>query len=126
MDLRLLAKVKPLETGPEPGELTAPAPSAPINPNSLDALMALADKQLCQQYRDYGIGAFTQTPAAPKPPAAEPAAAPTPVASICKPAATAPAATPKFPRNAACPCGSGMKYKRCCGNPAAPALRKAA
>ncbi len=25
--------------------------------------------------------------------------------------------TPKIGRNEACPCGSGQKYKRCCGNP---------
>jgi uncharacterized protein YecA (UPF0149 family) len=26
-------------------------------------------------------------------------------------------APPKAPRNAPCPCGSGLKYKRCCGGP---------
>jgi SEC-C motif-containing protein len=31
------------------------------------------------------------------------------------------AAAPPIPRNAPCPCGSGRKYKRCCG-PTAPAL----
>lgn len=30
------------------------------------------------------------------------------------------------PRNAACPCGSGNKYKRCCGRNAPPVLGKAA
>jgi preprotein translocase subunit SecA len=25
--------------------------------------------------------------------------------------------TPKIGRNESCPCGSGQKYKRCCGNP---------
>jgi len=29
--------------------------------------------------------------------------------------------TPKIGRNDACPCGSGKKYKHCCGKPAAPA-----
>jgi len=29
-----------------------------------------------------------------------------------KPATTS---TPKIGRNASCPCGSGLKYKRCCG-----------
>ena len=34
---------------------------------------------------------------------------------------------PKFtPRNAACPCGSGNKYKRCCGKNAPPVLNRAA
>jgi hypothetical protein len=32
-------------------------------------------------------------------------------------ATTAPATT-EVPRNASCPCGSGKKYKRCCGDPA--------
>jgi hypothetical protein len=30
------------------------------------------------------------------------------------------------PRNAPCPCGSGVKYKRCCGQGAPPVLNKAA
>jgi hypothetical protein len=30
------------------------------------------------------------------------------------------------PRNAQCPCGSGIKYKRCCGEGAPPVLNKAA
>jgi hypothetical protein len=30
------------------------------------------------------------------------------------------------PRNASCPCGSGDKYKRCCGKQAAPVLGRAA
>ena len=29
---------------------------------------------------------------------------------------------PQTPRNAACPCGSGQKYKRCCGRNAPPVL----
>ncbi len=33
---------------------------------------------------------------------------------------------PSMPRNAACPCGSGAKYKRCCGRAAPPALSEAA
>jgi hypothetical protein len=38
--------------------------------------------------------------------------------SFCKP----PAPTP---RNALCPCGSGAKYKRCCGKNAPPVLNTA-
>jgi hypothetical protein len=34
--------------------------------------------------------------------------------------------TAQIPRNAACPCGSGEKYKRCCGQNAAPMLNQAA
>ena len=30
------------------------------------------------------------------------------------------------PRNALCPCGSGTKYKRCCGKAAPPVLNMAA
>jgi uncharacterized protein YecA (UPF0149 family) len=32
-------------------------------------------------------------------------------------AATSPRRTP---RNASCPCGSGTKYKKCCGRPSPP------
>jgi uncharacterized protein YchJ len=31
-----------------------------------------------------------------------------------------------MPRNAPCPCGSGLKYKRCCGRHAPPVLSQAA
>ena len=34
--------------------------------------------------------------------------------------------SPPTPRNAACPCGSGDKYKRCCGRNAPPVLHQAA
>jgi uncharacterized protein YecA (UPF0149 family) len=39
--------------------------------------------------------------------------------SFCKPAEPT-------PRNALCPCGSGTKYKRCCGKDAPPVLNLAA
>ncbi|MBL8178352.1 MAG: SEC-C domain-containing protein [Bryobacterales bacterium] len=39
------------------------------------------------------------------------------------PAASTP---PQTPRNASCPCGSGDKYKRCCGKNAPPVLSRAA
>jgi hypothetical protein len=53
--------------------------------------------------------------------------------SFCKPAKSNPATpakpanssfckTPATPRNAQCPCGSGVKYKRCCGTNAPPVL----
>jgi len=35
-------------------------------------------------------------------------------------------ATADIPRSAPCPCGSGAKYKRCCGQTAAPVLHRAA
>ncbi|HZL55956.1 MAG TPA: SEC-C metal-binding domain-containing protein, partial [Bryobacteraceae bacterium] len=49
--------------------------------------------------------------------------------SFCKPAARPPAAqavSTRFPRNAPCRCGSGVKFKKCCGNPARPSLKEAA
>ena len=46
---------------------------------------------------------------------------------ICSPHDKAPAPpAPEIPRNAPCPCGSGDKYKRCCGKNAPPVLGKAA
>jgi hypothetical protein len=47
-------------------------------------------------------------------------------ASFCKVAPSAPISPQKFPRNAPCPCHSGRKYKRCCGNPAAESIKQAA
>jgi len=47
--------------------------------------------------------------------------------SFCKPAPAAPATRPippDFPRNAQCPCRSGLKYKRCCGKNAPPVLSR--
>jgi hypothetical protein len=57
--------------------------------------------------------------------------------SFCKPANSAPITPakptsssfcnpPATPRNAQCPCGSGVKYKRCCGKNAPPVLNVAA
>jgi len=37
-----------------------------------------------------------------------------------------PAVSPQVPRNALCPCGSGKKYKRCCGASVPPLLNAAA
>jgi len=79
----------------------------------MDALMALSESQLAQRFREPGMSSF------------------------CNPAATGSAATPQrapklplspeiHPRNAPCPCRSCAKYKKSCGNPAAPELNKAA
>ena len=75
----------------------------------MDALMALADHQLAQRFRESGLSSF------------------------CNPAPVAPASPGSFcekpkltPRNATCPCGSGNKYKRCCGKDAPPVLNQAA
>ena len=115
----------------EPEPTPAAAPTAAATPTGFDALMALADKQLAQRYRDYGMAAFTGAPTAP---ATAPPAPPTPgsMGSNCKPAAAPtpapakPAAAPiNTPRNAPCPCKSGQKFKRCCGKEAPPVLNKA-
>ena len=110
MDMLKVSKVKPFD------QTTDPSPAAPDG--SMDALMALAEHQLAQRYREQGLAGFTGVPTA------------APMASNCNPAATVPATTPGFPRNtprnAPCPCGSGAKFKRCCGNPAAQALNRAA
>ena len=102
---------------PAPG----PAPASTSTPAGFDALMALADKQLAQRYRESGLSSFCNPPA-PTPvgqvsdlPSSNPADS-----SFCKTAPAAPAAPKLTPRNAQCPCNSGQKYKRCCGGAAAP------
>ncbi len=113
---RSIAGLRKLQTGRTIQEQLAqqkaapkpiPAPSAGF-PN-MDALMAFADHQLAQRYRESGLNSFCN-PVAPAPP---------PASSFCE--------KPKFtPRNALCPCGSGNKYKRCCGKDARPVLNQAA
>jgi hypothetical protein len=82
-----------------------PTPAPEAGPPNMDALMAVAEHQLAQRYRESGL------------------------ASFCNPASATPAAPaqPKpMPRNAQCPCGSGAKYKRCCGKNAPAVLNRAA
>ena len=45
--------------------------------------------------------------------------------SFCKAPAPVDSAAPQTPRNADCPCQSGLKFKRCCGKDA-PAVLHAA
>ena len=95
-----------------------PAPQPPPNagPPNMDALMAMAEHQLAQRYRESGLSSFCN-PAAPPTQTTPPAAS-----SFCNPDSK-----PKMmPRNAPCPCGSGAKYKRCCGKDAPPVLNQAA
>jgi hypothetical protein len=47
-------------------------------------------------------------------------------ATAAKPTASSFCNPPATPRNALCPCGSGAKYKRCCGKNAPPVLNLAA
>ncbi|HKD04466.1 MAG TPA: SEC-C metal-binding domain-containing protein [Bryobacteraceae bacterium] len=46
--------------------------------------------------------------------------------SFCKPTAPTSVRVSKTPRNAPCPCRSGRKYKKCCGNPATQPMKIAA
>ena len=122
MDIRQVAKTKPMDTDAESEPTPAPEPAAPT-PTGFDALMALADKQLAQRYRDYGMAAFTGAPAQ----------AAGSMGSNCKPAAAPvppsakPVATPRnISRNAPCPCKSGQKFKRCCGKEAPTTLNRVA
>ena len=55
---------------------------------------------------------------APMPPLHAPRPA---TSSFCK----EPSDAPSTPRNADCPCGSGLKHKRCCGKDAPPVLQAA-
>ncbi len=124
---RSLAELRKLQKGrtiQEQLQDQKPAPKSTSTPSAgfpnMEALMAMADHQLAQRYRDSGLSSFCNPVA--------PAAAP-PAGSFCNPAPKPqpPAATPKtMPRNAPCGCGSGVKYKRCCGKDAAPVLSRAA
>jgi hypothetical protein len=131
MDMLKVSKVKPFEPSPAPPQ---PAPTEPDASDDkmdagmdagMDALMSLAEKQLSQRFREEGFAGFNSVAPMPTPAAPEATAA-APMASNCKPAAAVPVTTPGFPRNAPCRCGSGAKYKRCCGNPAAATLGKVA
>jgi uncharacterized protein YchJ len=77
-----------------------------IGLDDLEALMTQADKRLCEQIRNEGTSSFCKS--------AAPASVQTPIRSS------------KTPRNSPCPCRSGLKYKKCCGNPAREALKPAA
>jgi hypothetical protein len=78
-----------------PGSGTADAkPRESLTMQTLEALMAQADKQLCAEIRENA-------------------------SSFRKPANSAPASAHKVGRNEPCPCRSGLKFKRCCGNSAA-------
>jgi hypothetical protein len=68
-----------------------------------------------------GTGPGRPLPASYPPPPAE--APGTALGSFCKPADRPASGTP---RNAPCPCGSGVKHKRCCGKSAPPVLAHAA
>jgi len=134
---RSLAELRKFQTGRmqnQENDQPAPPPTPAQSQGfaGMDALMALADKQLAQRYRDapkidfpsliphqadpktrdqwsgsFGIPGVPQ----PTPTPATPAPAP---GSFCKTTPATPASPKTTPRNAQCPCGSGMKFKRCC------------
>jgi hypothetical protein len=83
---------------------SAPADANPresMTMQTLEALMAEADKQLCAEIRENA-------------------------SSFRKPAKSTPASSYKVGRNEPCPCRSGLKFKRCCGNPGAERSKIAA
>ena len=111
-ELRKLQKVRTIQeqladqqTTPKP----APQPPPQAGPPNMDALMALAEHQLAQRYREQGINSFCN-----------------PVGQVPDLPSTKPVVSKNIPRNAPCPCKSGAKYKKCCGGPAAQALKPAA
>jgi hypothetical protein len=125
-ELRKLQKVRTLQeqiADQLPTPKPAPEPPPNSGPPNMDALMALAEHQLAQRFRESGLDSFCN-PAAPAAPAPEPT--PKTGTSFCNPPATTPAVSKNIPRNAPCPCKSGAKYKKCCGGPAAAALNPAA
>jgi hypothetical protein len=130
MDIVKVSKVKPFDQTTQPGPASPqPAPTEPDVADDgmaagMDALMALAEQQLAERFREEGFAGFSSV--APTPAPATAPQAPAEMASNCKPAAAVPVPTPNFPRNAPCRCGSGAKYKRCCGKDAAPVLGRAA
>ncbi len=125
---RSLAELRSLQKGRTIQEQLAdqhltPKTTPADGPPNMDALMAMADHQLARQFRESGLSSFCN-PASTTPPAASsfcnpPSKTPPPASSFCE--------KPKMmPRNAPCRCGSGAKYKRCCGKDAAPVLSRAA
>ena len=121
---RSLDELRKLQKGRTIPETPKAPPTSDAAPAGMDALTALAEHQLAQRYRESGLSSFCS----PVSPAAPPAAS-----SFCNPVgqvpdlpSTKPAAPKNTPRNAPCPCRSGAKYKKCCGGPAAQALKRAA
>jgi hypothetical protein len=117
-ELRKLQKVRTLpqqiaDQLPKPKPAPQPPPAAPAN---MDALMALSESQIAERFRETGLDSFCKPVGqVPELPSTKPVAAP-----------SAPAVSRNIPRNAPCPCKSGAKYKKCCGGPAAQALKPAA
>ena len=113
---RSLDELRKLQKGRTIQETPKATPTSDAAPAGMDALMNLAESQLADRFRETGFNSFCK----PGQPAA-------PVTTLfCNPAPTPPAVSKNIPRNAPCPCRSGAKYKKCCGGPAASALKPAA
>jgi hypothetical protein len=112
-DIRQVSRtVESFEPDSHPPKMTQKETFAEI-----ERLMGMSDAQLQQ----YAIDpAMSYEPAGQAAPAASSFCEPdAPVTPFCKPGTAT-------PRNAPCPCGSGDKYKRCCGKNAPPVLNLAA
>jgi hypothetical protein len=101
-----------------PGQLPPPEGD---DLSALDAFLAQATRNMppsssfCK-IPESAPGHAAQAASGPSQPDPEPATTPAPTSSFCK----------STPRNSPCPCGSGLKHKRCCGTNAPPVLSCAA
>jgi hypothetical protein len=88
-------------------------------------LVLRATAELRRLRKDNAVTPTAEAPAAtPKTPTAKQTQfAPTPVPSKAEELCVSPA---DIPRGAPCPCGSGQKYKRCCGRDAPGVINRAA
>jgi hypothetical protein len=105
---RSLAELRKLQTGRQLRPAETPQPIR----YTRDELKAIAKADVDAIMAERALSSFCK-PGETLPPALKP------VTSFCKPA-------PQTGRNAQCPCGSGNKYKRCCGKDAPPVLNQAA
>ena len=117
-ELRKLQKVRTIQ---EQLQQANPAPPAEASERryTREELKAIAKADVEAILAERTLGSFCK-PGETLPPALKP------VTSFCNPTTSAPAVTKNIPRNAPCPCRSGAKYKKCCGGPAASALKPAA
>jgi len=106
---RSLDELRKLQKGRTIPETPKAPPTSDAAPAGMDALTALAEHQLAQRYRESGLSSFCN-----------------PVGQVPDLPSTKPVVSKNIPRNAPCPCKSGAKYKKCCGGPAAAALKPAA
>ena len=87
-DLKQVASTLKMEDSET--EQPSEPPTPKLTMDDLEAMMGMSDAQLRQAAYPNG-------------------------SSFCRPTAAPPAQPTTAPRNAPCPCGSGAKFKRCCG-----------